>query len=141
MSLLETIKKDQFEARKSKDAIKASLLTTLYSEASMIGKNAGNRETTDDETIKVIQKFLKGVNETITILEKASNVASLGSSVREKEILEAYLPKMATEAEVRATVSELKAMGATNIGEIMKLLKLRFGSALDGKMASQLAKE
>ena len=141
MSLLETIKKDQFEARKSKDAIKASLLTTLYSEASMIGKNAGNRETTDDETIKVIQKFLKGVNETIAILEKANNVASLGSSVREKEILEAYLPKMATEAEVRATVSELKAMGATNIGEIMKLLKLRFGSALDGKMASQLAKE
>ena len=140
MSLLETIKKDQLEARKNKDAVKASLLTTLFSEASMKGKNA-NRETTDEETVQVIQKFLKGVNETITVLEKANNVASLGSSVREKEILEAYLPKMVTEAELCVEIAFLKASGATNIGAIMKGLKDKFGSALDGKMASKLAKE
>ena len=142
MSLLETIKKDQFEARKNKEALKASLLTTLFAEASMKGKNA-NRETTDEETVQVIQKFLKGVNETIGYLEKGGgdNTEALATANAEKAILEAYLPKMASTDEIRAAVAALKADGATNIGEIMKLLKLQFGSALDGKLASQLAKE
>ena len=142
MSLLETIKKDQFEARKSKEALKATLLTTLFAEASMKGKNA-NRDTTDEETVQVIQKFLKGVNETIGYLEKGGgdNTEALATANAEKAILEAYLPKMASADEIRAAVAALKADGATNIGEIMKLLKLQFGSALDGKLASQLAKE
>ena len=142
MSLLETIKKDQFEARKSKEALKATLLTTLFAEASMKGKNA-NRDTTDEETVQVIQKFLKGVNETIGYLEKGGgdNTEAMATANAEKAILEAYLPKMASADEIRAAVSALKADGTTNIGEIMKLLKLQFGSALDGKLASQLAKE
>jgi uncharacterized protein YqeY len=142
MSLLETIKKDQFEARKNKEALKATLLTTLFSEAAMKGKNA-NRETTDEETVQVIQKFLKGVNETIGYLEKGGgdNAEALATVQAEKTILEAYLPKMASADEIRAEVAVLKSAGAANIGAIMKGLKDKFGSALDGKLASQLAKE
>ena len=139
MSTLEQIKKDQFEARKNKEALKASLLTTLFSEASMKGKNAG-RETTEEETIQVVQKFLKGVNETISFLEKAHNDEALTTAKTEKSILEGYLPKMATEDEIKAEVASLKAAGAANIGAIMKGLKDKFGAALDGKLASQLAK-
>lgn len=140
MILLEQIKKDQFEARKSREAVKASLLTTLYSEALMVGKNDGNRETTDEETIKVIQKFLKGVNETLEALNHSSDGRVI-IAIEEKKILESYLPKMASEEYVRAAVLELKAAGATNIGMIMKGLKEKFGSSLDGKMASMIAKE
>lgn len=110
MSLLDTIKKDQFEARKNKDAVKASLLAALFSEASMIGKNAGNRETTDDETIKVIQKFLKDVQETLDAL-KLSSDARVAVAQAEKAILEAYLPKRASETEVLAEIATLKAGG------------------------------
>lgn len=140
MSTLEQIKKDQFEARKNKEALKASLLTTLFSEASMKGKNAG-RETTEEETIQVVQKFLKGVNETISFLEKANNAEALTTANTEKSILEGYLPKMASTEEIRAEVAALKAAGAANIGAIMKGLKDKFGAGLDGKLASQLAKE
>lgn len=142
MTLLEKIKADQFSARKNKEALKSSLLTTLYSEAAMKGKNAG-RETTDEETTQVVQKFLKGVNETIGYLEKGGgdNTEALATATAEKEILEGYLPKMASEDQVRAAIVELKASGAANIGAIMKGLKDKFGSALDGKMASALAKE
>lgn len=143
MSTLEQIKKDQFEARKNKEALKASLLTTLYSEASMKGKNAG-RETTEEETVQVIQKFLKGVNETIGYLQKVDelkqDLQAIHDAKEEKAILEGYLPKMATEDEIKAEVAALKAGGAANIGAIMKGLKDKFGSALDGKLASQLAK-
>lgn len=138
--LLEKIKADQLAARKNKEALKATLLTTLFSEAQMKGKNAG-RETTDEETIQVIQKFLKGINETITYLQKGLDGGLLATVVGEKEILEAYLPKMATEDEIKSEVAALKAAGAANIGAIMKGLKDKFGSALDGKLASQLAKQ
>ena len=47
---------------------------------------------------------------------------------------------MATEDEIKAEVAALKAAGAANIGSIMKGLNDKFGSALDGKLASQLAK-
>lgn len=141
MSTLEQIKKDQFEARKNKEVMKASLLTTLFSEASMKGKNAG-RETTEEETIQVVQKFLKGVNETIGYLEKGGvdNTEALSTVQAEKAILEAYLPKMATREQILAEVISLKAAGAANIGAIMKGLKEKFGSSLDGKLASEVAK-
>lgn len=141
MSLLEKIKADQLAARKNKETLKATLLTTLYSEAAMKGKNSG-RDTTDDETIQVIQKFLKGINESISYLEKGNiNPEALATVQAEKGILDAYLPKMATEADIRAEVATLKVAGAANIGAIMKGLKDKFGAALDGKLASQLAKE
>ena len=139
--LLEKIKADQLAARKNKEALKATLLTTLFSEVQMKGKNAGH-ETTDDEATQVIQKFLKGVNETISYLDRAGgdNAEALATARAEKEILEAYLPKMATEDEIKAEVAALKAAGAANIGAIMKGLKDKFGSTRDGKLASQLAK-
>lgn len=137
--LLEKIKEDQFAARKSREMLKGTLLTTLYSEALMVGKNAG-RETTDEETNKVIQKFLKGVNETIKYLELGGgdNSTALHVVRTEKEILEGYLPKMATVEEVNFAVGEIIASGVevNKIGIIMKMLKDKFGAALDGKMAS-----
>jgi len=44
--LINKIKSDSLEARKARQTDTATLLTTLYSEASMIGKNLGNREST-----------------------------------------------------------------------------------------------
>ena len=50
MSILNTIKNDNVTARKSRDIITSSLLSTLYAEAVNVGKNDGNRETSDKET-------------------------------------------------------------------------------------------
>ena len=137
MSLLEQIKKDQFEARKNKESLKATLLTTLFSEAAMKGKNAG-RETTDEETVQVIQKFLKGINETIEYVTKVNNSEALATVTAEKAILEAYLPKMASADELEQAVGGLVASGLNNMGAIMKALKEKFGSSLDGKLASKV---
>ena len=49
MTLFSQIKADQLAARKAKDGLKATLLTTLIGELTAIGKNDGNREVTDAE--------------------------------------------------------------------------------------------
>lgn len=65
--LIVKIKHDQLVARKNRDQIESTLLTTLIGEADMVGKNNGNRDPFDEEVISVVKKFLKGVNETIAI--------------------------------------------------------------------------
>lgn len=141
-SLMETLKKDQLQARKNKDNVTASLLTTLISEAAMIGKNDGNRETTDLEVVRVVKKFVANIEETL----KIRNDEKLQS---EKRILEDYLPRQLTEDDIKSFVavmiikSQLASDPLTqkDFGKIMKALQAEHPGCVDGKLASQVIKE
>ena len=142
-NVIERVKVNQIEARRNKDSFGVSFQSTLMAEIVSVGKR-DNRETTNDEAIDVVKKFLKGVNETISFFEKFNNDGNDNKALetlnKEKQMLEAYLPTMATAEEIRSEVAFLKASGAGNVGAIMKGLKEKFGSALDGKLASSIAK-
>ena len=75
MTLIERIKEDNLAARKNRDQVRATLLTTLFSEAVSVGKNAGNRETTDAETLAVIKKFIKGIDDTLSAMKDKTDIA------------------------------------------------------------------
>ena len=68
MSLLAQLKKDSLLARKAADSVRATLLSTLIAEAEMVGKNAGNRESSDDEVQQTIRKFLKNNQEAAAVI-------------------------------------------------------------------------
>ena len=84
--ILEKLSQDNLHARKDKDTERASLLATVISEAKLIGKNAGNREPGENEVTDVLKKFLKGINETIGILEK--NGKDTTASLKERLLFE-----------------------------------------------------
>lgn len=149
MSVIENIKKDFMEARKvaiktkaELDVLKSSLLSTLVSEINMIGKNDGNRETTIEEAMKVIQKFVKNAEETLSIAIK--NNKAIEAIEAELTILKSYLPKQLSaeelESEVKAIVAELEDKSAKAMGKVMAELKARFNGQYDGKLASQIVK-
>jgi len=77
MSLLAQLKKDSMLARKAADSVRATLLSTLIGEAEMVGKNAGNRESTDDEVQQTIRKFLKNNQEALGVIKDAERRAVL----------------------------------------------------------------
>lgn len=134
MSLLEQIKSDSLEARKLKSPL-ASALITLYSEAAMVGKNNGSRDSTDAEVQAVVKKFLKGVDENLRIPDR--DVAYYEKLQYEKLQYESYLPKQLTEAEIRAKIAESGIeLTQRNTGQVMKLLA---GQA-DGKLVSEIMK-
>lgn len=137
MSLLQQIKQDQIQARKDKQKDTASILTTLYSEAAMVGKNNGNRETNDSEVKALIKKFIKGIDETLEIRPNEQ-------LEHEKEVLQQYLPKQLTEDElegvIRGIVESLEDKSPKAIGTIMKTLKGDYDGQFDGKQASNIAK-
>jgi len=66
MSLLQDIKNASLEARKIKSEL-SSFLVTLYAEAAKIGKDSGNRESTDEEVIKILKKFKSNAEELIKL--------------------------------------------------------------------------
>jgi len=142
--LINQIKSDALIARKARQTDTATLLTTLYSEASMIGKNAGNRESTDQEVLQVIEKFIKNANEIQTILLK--NNKDTSNVISEIIVLSKYLPQKMSREElenvIRDIIEALKDINSeVQIGKVMSVLKNSYGGIYDGKLASEIVKK
>ena len=131
MTLIEQIKQKQIAARKAASA-EASLLTTLLGEAAMVGKNAG-RETTDQEVVAVVKKFIKNIDETVSALSSRGQDAA--SFLAERSVLERFLPLQLTELALVNIAQNHKSMP-----EFMKFLKENHAGQYDGKLASIVAK-
>jgi len=143
MSLILQIKKDQLQARKNSQTVEATLLTTLLGEAIMIGKNAGNRETTDEEVVAVIKKFVKNNTELMGYAESESN--SYLNARDENDLLSHYLPSQMTEEDIRTAVQTrivtLDEISPKLMGSVMKWLKYNYAGQYDGGLASKVVKE
>jgi len=136
--LLLKIKNDQLEARKQRNSVKASLLTTLFSECANIGINDGKRDTTDAEVLAIIKKFIENID---ICLQNCSG-ESKARYLAEKEILDTYRPKQLSRDElveiVKRVIEETKKDGIAQKSLTMKSLKENFAGMYDGKMASDL---
>ena len=142
MTILETIKEDSLKARKEKDSTKASLLTTLYSEALMVGKNKRNDVPTDEETKATIKKFIKNATEVKEVsIAKGFGIEETKAR-NEISILEAYLPKGLSEEELCLNIARIIEVDKiNNLGLIMKTLKEKYNGLYDGKRATEIVKE
>ena len=142
MSLLAQLKKDSLLARKAADRVRGTMLSTLIGEAEMVGKNAANRESTDEEVQQTIRKFLKNNQEALGVIKDEARRAVLE---QESAILTAYLPPLASDAEVQtfiaASVATLAERSPKQMGVVMGALKARYGSDFDAKQASVWIKD
>ena len=117
----------------------------VQSEASMVGKNLGNRESTDQEVLQVIEKFVKNTNEVKDILLK--NNKDVSNVISEIDVLSKYLPKKMSyeelETVIKKTIEVLKDLinMQLNMGNVMTLLKQNHNGKYDGKMASEIVKK
>ena len=144
MTLFTQIKADQLAARKAKDGLKATLLTTLIGELTAIGKNDGDREVTDADVVKLVKKFLDGVLETIRLMKDATNDDGTADRyvnlLKEQSYLTVYLPRQMDETTLTEVLCELVTESGPNLGKLMSLLKARYAGEYDGAMASKIAK-
>ena len=139
--LLDTLKNDALAARKARDAVRSALLTTLVAEAAKVGKDDGNRASTESEVVAVVKKFIKNTEETLRAVQGKPAEAQARS---ELAILKAYLPKQATEEDVRAKVAELVGglsdRSPKQMGVVMAGLNAAFEGNFDKAVASKIVK-
>lgn len=149
MSIIQKLKEDQIHVRKmvnelAENKIVVSLLTTLIGEAAMIGKNDGNRETTDEEVLVVMKKFLKNINETLDARPDPTSDLYIEIRLLE-EYIEMYGPKMMSDDELQHFIADIigvyELKSPRDMGIVMKELKASKAGLYDGGKASKFAKE
>lgn len=141
--IIDNIKSEQLNARKLQDKFKTKVLTALYSEASIVGKNNGDRKTNDDEAIAIVKSFIKKLNETIGIL--TGKGIDVSEQKAELTIYESFLPKQLTEVEIRNIVIEaiktIENPSIKSMGIVMTVLNTQYKGLFDGSIASKVVKE
>lgn len=152
MNIVDLIKRDSIVYRKLASRPEAdlkvkttsTLLVTLLGEVTMVGKNAGNRDTTDEEAIRVVRKFVSNIEDTLSgagdkLTEEAKEKLSI-----ERSSLEGYLPQMVSEDELKAFIDsetgKLVEKNMKQMGAIMKVIKEKYGSTFDAALASSYIK-
>ena len=132
------IKAKFLEVRKAKDTNAIKTLSTLIGAIDMIAKNK-QIEVTNEIVFDAIVKMLKGVNETIPLVQDKIKLDALNN---EKTLLESFMPKQMTEAELETAIAEIvKTLDVTNkafVGQVMKELKTKFSNQYDSKIANNL---
>jgi len=132
--LLNKIKKEQLLARKAKDTLRASLLTTVIGEASP----SGNQTVTDADVEEKVGKFYKNLRDNRAIyVERNQDVSEVD---KEMEILEEFLPKQLSEDDIKNIVNEFVnnnelPEGNKAMGQVMGHLSKNYKGRFDGKVA------
>ena len=136
-AIFETIKAKQLAARKSKDAVAAALFTTILGE---FQRTVPVVIPTEQQVFSLLEKMRGSVVLTV------SKVGVTDKTTTELQLLDeliALKPEVvvASVEEVTTHVNAVLAENpAANMGVIMKALKEKFGTQLDGGQANQIVK-
>lgn len=139
-TLKQSINEKLKTAMKEKNAEMLNVLRGVISKVTEAEKANSNKELTDDEVIKVIEKLAKQREESISLFKKGNRDDLVTAEEFQLNVLKEYLPQKMDEAATRKAVDEAIQAGATNIGMLMKELA-KYGNLIDKKLASQIANE
>jgi len=130
MKLKEQIKHDLTAAMKAKDEKKKSALRVVLGELSRLDK----KELIDDDVVKILKKLIKAEKE---VIQKKSERADN----KFVKILENYLPKMATEAEIRGWIEQNIEFAFKNKMQAMGQIMKHFGTTADGNAVKEILQQ
>jgi len=141
MPIVQQLKTESLRLRKERNPIAASI-TFVLSEIERVGKNNGNRATTEDEAVKVVQKVIATLRDNLKYDITDSDAEAMRMQI---QILESVLPAMASDEEImnvlRPIMTGKTAETMPKKGEIMKVVRDAFGASVDMKRVGQLLQE
>lgn len=147
MALKDKIAADLKSAMLAKDEAKVTVLRGIKSTILDAEVAAGKRDTglPDEEIEKLLMKEVKKRKEAIDIYEANGRGDLVESEKTEKNIIENYLPKQLSDAEISEKIDEvMETLGEgeiAQVGVIIGKVKMLVGSAADGATVARLVKE
>ena len=144
MSIFDTIQSDMYAAMKSGDKHKTGTLRIALS--TLKDKKIEKREDlTDVEAIKIIQNLVKQRKEAADIYKENGRNDLMENENDELEILNAYLPQMMSEDDLRIlikkVVEDTGALNLSDIGKVMPEVMKQSAGKADGKMAQSIVRD
>ena len=140
--LFQEIYNSLIQARKKHQELEKSILALLYSNLKNKAIELRVEELADADTISVIKKLNKQLDEEIQSLapiratsEKAE--AKINELVEQKKLIEKYLPKQLSEDEIRSIFNSLEDK---SIPSVMKYFKTNYTGLVDMSLVSKIAR-
>jgi uncharacterized protein YqeY len=114
----------------------------LYAEVAAKRREDG---LNDDEILTLFSKEAKKRQDSAEMYVQGGSQERADKEMKEKAIIEAYLPAQVDEATVRvhvyAAISELGATSPQQMGQVIGAVKQKLGSTADGALIARLVKE
>ena len=139
-TLKERVRADLNDARRERDKLRTTLLSTFISEIRNREIEVGG-ELNDEQVQGVAITAIKKRREAAELMRSNERAELAEKEEAEANLLQGYLPAQMSEDEVRAMVNEAVAAGAKNLGEVMKQVSPRTKGRFGGKELNRIAKE
>jgi uncharacterized protein len=136
----EKLQNDLKLAMKAGDKLRVMTLRGALTEITRLEKDV-RRPANNDEIIQILKRERAHRDEAIEFARKGGRQDLLEQNQTEAQILDGYLPAALSADEIQTAIAAQIAGGSSQIGPIMKALRDQFGARLDGRMASELAKQ
>ncbi len=145
MALEQQIQEDIKVAMKTKDAVALAATRAIKGEILLFKTSeGGTKDVTDGDILKMIQKLVKQRKEAAEQFVAAGRQELADNELAEAAVMEKYLPKQLSEAEVEEKVKEIIAqVGASSIkdmGKVMGVANKALAGLSDGRTISMVVK-
>jgi uncharacterized protein YqeY len=146
MLLEQKIMAEMKDAMKSKNEAVLRALRAIKAEIIKAKTEPGAGGEIDEATEqKFLQKMMKQRKDSFEIFEQQGRADLAVKEKEEMEVIERFLPKQLTEAEIREAlggiISETGASTAADMGKVMGVATKQLAGKADGKLISSLVKE
>ena len=146
MSLELKVMTELKEAMKAKDAAALRGLRAIKAEIIKAKTEPGaGGEISEEGELKLLQKIVKQRKDSLEIFKQQNREDLATKEAEEIAIIEKFLPKQLTEAELREAIAPIIAqVGATSVadlGKVMGIASKQLAGKADGKAISAVVKE
>ncbi len=146
MALEQLIMAEMKEAMKSKNEGVLRSLRAIKAEIIKAKTEPGAAGEIDEATEqKFLQKMMKQRRDSLEIFEKQGRADLAAKEKEEMEVIERFLPKQLSEAEIKAAVAAIitqtGAASPADMGKVMGVASKQLAGLADGKTISNIVKE
>ena len=134
------------EAMKAKEQVRLAAVRAIKS-AILLAKTSegGAKELSDADIIKIIQKLAKQRHESADLFVSAGRQELADNELAEAAVLETYLPKQLSEAEVeerlKTIIAEVGASKPSDMGKVMGVATKQLAGLAEGKTISAIVRK
>jgi hypothetical protein len=130
------------DAMRAKDKVRLSTLRDIKSKIMVEATSGSGNDVGDDVVLKICMKLFKQRKETYDLYVQQNRPDLAKEELEQAKIIEEFLPKMMTEAEiiveVKAVIESTGASGPQDMGKCMGVLTKKLAGKADGKIISSL---
>jgi len=144
MNLFDKISDDLKAAMLARQKDRLESLRAIKTALLLAKTESGSHELMPDQELKILQKLVKQRRESAEIYKTQNRPELYDTEIKEAAIIEAYLPKQMSEAELipvlKEIISRVGATGPGDMGKVMGMASKELSGKADGKMIADKVK-